>query len=360
MRIPVFIRFADIYSIGDLIMSDMDRFQDELSSEIEAILSGDFQPSITETRKVPTEQDGLITFPNLDSKSIGCKLLESAILYIDIRGSTDLSHAHRPNTMAKLYSAFVRAMVRCADYYGGKVRGVIGDRVMVIFDSDLAAIHAVETAVLMNSVVIFVLNRLFDKNAIKCGIGIDHGKMLVTKTGVSRRGNESSSYRSLVWLGRPANVASKLADIANKEHSHTRILVDEYHENPFNPFGGGLNRLGAHFLGAGNNSTVRTKTLDEFLSSFVHISGNQFAHTEPTFRSFNYRRDAETYNTSPILATNKFVRKYKAECRSVRGQPRKWNLQASWIEAYGGTPVGCSAVDPALRRTMLRLRRKRQ
>ena len=40
--------------------------------------------------------------------------------------------------------------------------------------------------------------------------------MLATKTGLRRHGSAQQSYRSLVWLGRPANVASKLTDQANK------------------------------------------------------------------------------------------------------------------------------------------------
>ena len=40
--------------------------------------------------------------------------------------------------------------------------------------------------------------------------------MLATKTGIRRHGSAPQSYRSLVWLGRPANIASKLTDQANK------------------------------------------------------------------------------------------------------------------------------------------------
>jgi class 3 adenylate cyclase len=41
--------------------------------------------------------------------------------------------------------------------------------------------------------------------------------MMATKTGVRRR--------SLVWLGRPANVASKLTDLANKPEESVTIPV---------------------------------------------------------------------------------------------------------------------------------------
>ena len=100
--------------------------------------------------------------------------------------------------------------------FSGEVRGIIGDRVMILFDQQNCFENAVSTAVLINSVCKFVLNKHFTHGEVSFGIGIDCGRMLATKTGIKRRGSAQQSYRSLVWLGRPANVASKLTDNANK------------------------------------------------------------------------------------------------------------------------------------------------
>lgn len=197
-------------------MIKMSDLRDELSGEVEIILSGDFAVTTTTTKSVPHSSDAAITFPNLDAKTQACKLIDTCVLYIDIRRSTELSITHKPQTVAKLYSAFVRAMTKCARHYGGHVRGIIGDRVMVIFDSEDCFANAVQCAILMNSAAKYVINKHFTRNEVECGIGIDSGKMLVTKTGFRRRGVEQHNYKSLVWLGRPANVASKLTDIANK------------------------------------------------------------------------------------------------------------------------------------------------
>lgn len=195
----------------------IEQFRDDLTEEVATILSSGFRINITKTQAVPHFGDSSITFPNLDAMTQGCKFIETAVLYIDIRRSTDLNLTHHPQTVAKLYSAFVRAMTRCARRNGGHVRGIIGDRVMVLFDSDNPFVNAVETAISMNSVSQYVINKHFKSNEVACGIGIDCGKMLATKTGFRRHGNEQQNYRSLVWLGRPANVASKLTDIANKK-----------------------------------------------------------------------------------------------------------------------------------------------
>jgi class 3 adenylate cyclase len=188
----------------------------ELSDEVGTILARDFTVTATKTNIVPHSSDGAITFPNLDTKTQACKLIDTCVLYIDIRHSTELSIAHKPETVAKLYSAFVRAMTKCARHYDGHVRGIIGDRVMVIFDHEDCFRKSVDCAILMNSTAKYVINKYFKKNEVKCGIGIDAGKMLVTKTGFRRRGIENHNYKNLVWLGHPANIASKLTDIANK------------------------------------------------------------------------------------------------------------------------------------------------
>lgn len=87
---------------------------------------------------------------------------------------------------------------------------------MVLFDRDNAFVNAVNCAVLMNSAAKYVINKHFKKGEVTCGIGIDAGRMLATKTGIRKHGNDQQNYKALVWLGRPANVASKLTDLANK------------------------------------------------------------------------------------------------------------------------------------------------
>jgi adenylate cyclase len=197
--------------------------RNEIADEVAAILASDFQIDVSQTDTVPHSSDPAITFPNLDTRRQGSKLIDTCVLYIDIRRSTELNLAHRPTTVAKLYSAFVRAMTRCARYHGGHVRGIIGDRVMVIFDRKDSFRNAVECAVSMNSTSQHVIDAYFKRGEVECGIGIDAGRMLATKTGVRRRGAEQQSYRNLVWLGRPANVASKLTDLANKAEERVTV-----------------------------------------------------------------------------------------------------------------------------------------
>jgi adenylate cyclase len=197
-------------------MVDIAALHQDVDEEISTILASDFNIAVTNTSSVPHSDDATITFPNVDTKTQGTKLIETTVLYVDMRRSTALSMKHRPQTVARLYSAFVRAVTRCADVFGGEVRGIIGDPVMVIFNSTNCFTSAVDTAELINSVCYYVVNKNFTHNEVTFGIGIDYGRMLATKTGIRRHGSAQQSYRSLVWLGRPANIASKLTDQANK------------------------------------------------------------------------------------------------------------------------------------------------
>ena len=205
-------------------MVDIPSFKTEVSEEVSIILAPNFVINLTPTNVVPHSDDAAITFPNLDAGSQGAKAIETAVLYVDMRRSTQLSMRHYPLTVAKLYSAFVRAMTRCARVFNGEVRGIIGDRVMMLFDSDDCYANMVYTAILINSVCQHVINKHFPHEDVSFGIGIDYGRMLATKTGIRRHGSAQQSYRSLVWLGRPANVASKLTDNANKPEEAQELV----------------------------------------------------------------------------------------------------------------------------------------
>lgn len=202
-------------------------FKDEIETEVDNTVSSDMNIIVTETKFVPAIDDTSIMNPNYETKEQKCKLIETCVLYIDMRSSTDISSSHRQSTLAKLYTTFVRTMAKCAEYYGGHVRGIIGDRLMVVFDSDQCFRKSIDTAVLMNSAAKYVVNKKFDKNDVQAGIGIDYGKMLVAKAGIVKQGVDNLYNKSLVWLGRPANVASKLTDIANKPRIIDKTIVKE-------------------------------------------------------------------------------------------------------------------------------------
>jgi adenylate cyclase len=285
----------------------------DIAAEVEAILSSDFAIGVTNTQTVPHSDDAAITFPNLDDMRQSCKIIETCVLYIDIRRSTQLNLQHRPSTVSRLYSSFVRAMVRCAQQYNGHVRGIIGDRVMVVFDTHLCFSNAVHTAIAMNTVSKYIINQHFSRGEVSCGIGIDFGRMLVTKTGFRRHGVQRHNYRSLVWLGRPANVASKLTDVANKDAT--------FQSEP-------AVYLGYNFA-AINQFHWQTVSVSEFLGNLKveGLPGNQcFRHSNSyVFAAIPTTRNIQTTPaTPPILMTRAVFDGYRAKHPDAPSVANKW------------------------------------
>ena len=141
--------------------------------------------------------------------------------------------------MGRLYSVFTQCMLLAAQEEGGFVRNIIGDRVMIVFPPDQCYTKAVNCAITINHIATLI-NRKIDNLDFKCGIGIDYGRMRVMKVGVVKKGAENDDNKGLVWIGYPANFASRLTDCANKEFNDVVYRIDAYfyHHNYFgvNPF----------------------------------------------------------------------------------------------------------------------------
>lgn len=317
-------------------MTTLPELSVELSDEVGTILAEDFLITTITTQVVPHSSDAAITFPNLDGKTQACKLIDTCVLYIDIRRSTELSITYRAKTVAKLYSAFVRAMTKCARHFGGHVRGIIGDRVMVIFDCDDCFRKAVDCAILMNSTAQYVINKHFTRTEVQCGIGIDTGKMLVTKTGFRRRGYEQHDYKNLVWLGRPANVASKLTDIANKPADG--LTVDLVRVGYSNAFSGDIQWQNEW------PSAFAKNVQSTILTGFSHASPNYVSHfmTEQYFET----RAA----TPPILMTDPVYRALNAAYPLVDYVLNGWFKPVTVeIPGYSGVVHGGDVIFTAFR-----------
>jgi len=301
---------------------------DTLEDEIEIIHNSNFEIEITETKYVPNFDDSNLTFENFDTKKKKVKTIETCVLFIDIRKSTSLNLKHYPQTMAKLYSSFIRGMIKAAEYYNGKIRNIIGDRIMVVFDSYNCYTNAVNTAILMNTISQKIINKKFKNNAFTCGIGIDYGKMMVTKCGTIKQGHENANYKSLVWLGRPANIASKLTDEANKDStSHTKDVIRVGFHYPYTDKWSWHNESVYEFKENVDfsYSTPNMKYKNEYFSSFFGITESKS----------NYD------STPPILMTERVYNGYKSENPDTDSIKNGWwSKKSRKISDYNGIVYG--------------------
>lgn len=179
-----------------------------------------------DTSAVPCIEDDDLTFGDgVEKKG---KHIKTCVLYVDIRNSVELTHRHSITKMGKIFSTFTRCVQMAAIKSNGRIRNIIGDRVMVVFPEENCFQNAVECAISINHLMKNVLNKKFYGIDFQCGIGIDYGDMYCIKVGMPKRDGEREDNRRLVWVGLPANHASRLTDFANKEYSELRYRVRNY------------------------------------------------------------------------------------------------------------------------------------
>lgn len=190
-------------------------------------LRGPFR--IVDARVIPRTE-------NLPYANLG-KVVETAVLYVDIRGSTELHTYTHQVTVARILKAFLGEMAQVARRHGAYIRGFAGDRIMVVTEQGpQAATTALEIAISMRDVVRSVLNPAFEAHlarSVSVGTGIDYGTMLAIKVGMQR----TPEHSDLVWVGTPANVASKITDAANPNEilisssAYVRVDQNQYPAN---------------------------------------------------------------------------------------------------------------------------------
>ncbi|HRE74321.1 MAG TPA: adenylate/guanylate cyclase domain-containing protein [Flavobacteriales bacterium] len=183
-----------------------------------------------DTRVVPSSDDCELTYESGKDKK--GKKIETCVLYADIRNSVALTEKHHTQTMGRIYTAFTKAVLKVARYHCGHTRNIIGDRIMIVFPVKDCFTNAVDCAISINHISNYIINQQFSGVDFKCGVGIDFGELRVIKVGIQRNGNENGENKGLVWVGYPANRASRLTDVANKtiEEPYFEVL-----RNPINP-----------------------------------------------------------------------------------------------------------------------------
>lgn len=197
---------------------DIKYFLENIRKVVKDVKNTSFE--YTRTQNVPSRDTQGLTYESGITKK--GKEITTCVLYVDIRGSVELNQKHYKDTMGKIYTAFTKSMLKIAQHHNGFVRNIIGDRVMIVFNEENCFTNAVDCAITINHTA-QIINEVFTNIDFKCGIGIDYGTMKVIKVGTERKGSENTENKNLVWVGKPANIASRLTDVANKEVERIKI-----------------------------------------------------------------------------------------------------------------------------------------
>ncbi len=274
---------------------------------------------------VPGLDDSNLTYGNGEEKK-GIEI-ETCVLFVDIRNSVQLTKDKQVKTMGKIYSVFTQCVLMAAQYEGGYVRNIIGDRVMVVFPPENCFVKAVYCAITINHIA-SLINKKFDNFEFKCGIGVDYGKLSVMKVGIQKKGAENDDNKGLVWVGNPANFASRLTDCANKEFTDVFYTVEgdfyEYHplESPLL----GFRKTGYY--------RKKQKYTAEKLAANLRVSQSSLnIELSLCCKVYSIEKNEEKYTYKPILLSDKVFQEYaKADLEANDIKDGKWLKQTRKIK----------------------------
>jgi class 3 adenylate cyclase len=152
-------------------------------------------------------------------------------VFIDIRGSSDLTTLHKTPVLGKIYRSYISECVallntsrQCREIF------IAGDCVSGIFDTPLKSNvdEAFFAAASLNSLIEHLNWRLNKKGytPIKCGVGISYGRALMLKSGYT-----GSGINDVVWMGDVVNDASNLCHKGNKDGNLAVQVASIVHQN---------------------------------------------------------------------------------------------------------------------------------
>lgn len=284
----------------------------EIEDDILDVVNTNF--TYSNTKNVPSSDDSDLTFERTDEKK--GKILNSCVLYTDIRDSVKLNEKHQTQTMGRIYTAFTKSVLKIAQHHKGFVRNIIGDRVMIVFPEDNCFKNAIDCAISINHISKKIINKKFPNVEFKCGIGIDYGELKVVKVGIEKKGTERTENKNLVWIGYPANLASRLTDVANKEVDNSKVKVFYYPFNYGHLFGsssssGLLGMLGGN-TGQGlysSSMAIKEHNFEDFSKQISFNDKLEVSYSGGKLYKIEKKEKKKAYK--PILLSKKVFEEYK-------------------------------------------------
>ena len=148
---------------------------------------------------------------------------DAVVIYADLKSSTAMVDAYPWTFAAEAYKRFLLCAARAIRSENGDITAYDGDRIMAIFIGELRNTRAVRAAMKITFCVDTIINPTIRARynapafVLQHVTGIDRSPLKAARTGV-RGAND------LVWIGRAANYAAKLA--AFPAGFETRITDD--------------------------------------------------------------------------------------------------------------------------------------
>lgn len=192
----------------------------DLTADIATILRTPWQER--DGRAVP--DDGSLTLGNDAMK------LQATVLYADLADSTRLVDGYLSSFAAEMYKTFLHCAAKIIRSEDGTITAYDGDRIMAVYLGNHKNSCAARSALKIHDAVTTIINPAQQAMynvpyTLKHVVGIDTSTLYVAKTGV-RGAND------LVWVGRAANYAAKLASLPETHASYiTQEVYNAVQEN---------------------------------------------------------------------------------------------------------------------------------
>jgi class 3 adenylate cyclase len=196
------------------------KFRDVIDTQVDVYEKGrtiKHVEEIPDTKEIP-----------IDDPGAWLKLKDLICVFVDMKGSTQLSAVKHDASTAGAYQLFTGTAVRLFSAFECPYIDVRGDGVFGLFNRS-QSYRALAAAVTFKTFAREVFAPKLQKNtniAIGAHIGIDRKTVLVRKVGLKRYDGRSDRQNE-VWAGKPVNMASKLAAMGDVD----KLLVsDRYYE----------------------------------------------------------------------------------------------------------------------------------
>ena len=303
----------------------MKDFLSQVSVDVDDIMQKDY--TFTHVTEVPQVDDTNLTYES--GKDKRGEEINTCVLFVDIRNSVALNNESKTKTMGRIYTAFTKSVISAADKCGGQVRNIIGDRLMVVFPEADCYKNAMECAITINHIAMEIINQKLPGHDFNCGIGIDYGQMRCIKVGKIKRGVSNQDYKNIVWIGRPANMASRLCDNANKEVQMFKVI----HKVLKPKFSGLIIPLSQLV----DNLEWAQKTDILTAEQFTELIKNDGIRSVVSIE-----KSGTPLKRMPILISDRVYNGYKSACPGVNSIVNKWwEKDSKYIrdvdfEVYGG------------------------
>jgi len=156
------------------------------------------------------------------------KVPEVISVFVDMKGSTQLSARKHEGGTAGAYQLFTGTAVDLFHEFGTPYIDVRGDGVFALFNQDQVYLALAAAVTFKTFAETVFVPKLKEQTGIELGahIGIDQKTVLVRRIGLKRH-DDRTDRQNEVWAGKPVNMSSKLAVMAG---AGELLVSDRYYK----------------------------------------------------------------------------------------------------------------------------------